>query len=134
MNGFAIEGHYFNFTTTGQWLWDQVKITIPADGKQNEKIQQIEQIVRETTSKDTDIAVQEWQRATRSLTQKALAATPGIELRPAGSDIEVVVRYITRANERYSMRSQLYSRILRVLQGDKVPNPNILQSTQPVAS
>ena len=134
MNGFAIEGHYFNFTTTGQWLWDQVKITIPADGKQNEKIQQIEQIVRETTSKDADVAVQEWQRATRSLTQKAFTATPGIELRPAGSDIEVVVRYITRANERYSMRSQLYSRILKILQGDKVPNPNLLQPAQPVPS
>ena len=134
MNGFAIEGHYFNFTTTGQWLWDQVKITIPADGKQNEKIQQIEQIVRETTSKDADVAVQEWQRATRSLTQKAFTATPGIELRPAGSDIEVVVRYITRANERYSMRSQLYSRILKILQGDKVPNPNLLQPAQPAPS
>jgi small-conductance mechanosensitive channel len=134
MNGFAIEGHYFNFTTTGQWLLDEVKITIPADGKQNEKIQQIEQIVRETTSKDADIAVQEWRRATRSLTQKPLTAAPGIELRPAGSDIEVVVRYITRANERYGMRSQLYSRILKILQGDGVPNPNLLEPTQPVPS
>src|SRR5205814_1267265 len=23
-NGFAIEGHYFNFSTSGQWLWDEI--------------------------------------------------------------------------------------------------------------
>src|SRR5947207_16012159 len=28
-NSFAIEGHYFNFSTAGQWLWDELKLTIP---------------------------------------------------------------------------------------------------------
>ena len=25
-NGFAIEGHYFNFSTSGQWLWDELQV------------------------------------------------------------------------------------------------------------
>ena len=29
-NSFAIEGHYFNFSTSGQWLWDEVRIEVPA--------------------------------------------------------------------------------------------------------
>src|SRR5919197_2701678 len=31
VNSFAIEGHYFNFSTTGQWLWDELELSIPPD-------------------------------------------------------------------------------------------------------
>ncbi len=30
VNSFAIEGHFFNFSTTGQWLWDEVEILVPS--------------------------------------------------------------------------------------------------------
>ena len=29
LNGFAIRGTYFNFSTTGQWMWDEIKVSIP---------------------------------------------------------------------------------------------------------
>ena len=29
-NSFAIEGHYFNFSTSGQWLWDELQVVVPA--------------------------------------------------------------------------------------------------------
>src|SRR5262249_55754376 len=29
-NSFAVEGHYFNFSTSGQWLWDELQIVLPA--------------------------------------------------------------------------------------------------------
>ncbi len=32
-NSFAIEGHYFNFSTSGQWMWDELKVVLP--GGQN---------------------------------------------------------------------------------------------------
>ena len=28
-NSFAIEGHYFNFSTGGRWLWDEVHVVVP---------------------------------------------------------------------------------------------------------
>ena len=28
-NSFAIEGHYFNFSTAGQWLWDELQVVLP---------------------------------------------------------------------------------------------------------
>src|SRR5947207_2765828 len=28
-NSFAIEGHYFNFSTSGQWLWDELQLVLP---------------------------------------------------------------------------------------------------------
>src|SRR5207249_5791005 len=30
VNSFAIEGHFFNFSTVGQWLWDEVEILVPS--------------------------------------------------------------------------------------------------------
>ena len=29
VNSFAIEGHYFNFSTSGQWLWDELQVVVP---------------------------------------------------------------------------------------------------------
>src|SRR5271169_6235681 len=28
-NSFAIENHYFNFSTSGQWLWDELQVVLP---------------------------------------------------------------------------------------------------------
>src|SRR6266550_3534517 len=30
VNSYAIEGHFFNFSTSGQWLWDEVEIMVPS--------------------------------------------------------------------------------------------------------
>ncbi len=30
MNGFAIRGQYFNFSTAGQWMWDEISVSVPA--------------------------------------------------------------------------------------------------------
>jgi small-conductance mechanosensitive channel len=49
MNSYAIEDHYFNFSTTGQWLWEELHV----------------------------------------------------------GGLEVVVRYITRGQDRFEMRSRL---------------------------
>ncbi len=29
LNGYAIRGKYFNFSTVGQWMWDEIKVTVP---------------------------------------------------------------------------------------------------------
>jgi hypothetical protein len=26
----VIEGHYFNFSTEGHWLWDELQVSLPA--------------------------------------------------------------------------------------------------------
>jgi hypothetical protein len=30
LNGYAIRGKYFNFSTVGQWMWDEIKVTVPS--------------------------------------------------------------------------------------------------------
>src|SRR6202044_707082 len=29
LNGYAIRGRYFNFSTAGQWMWDEIKVSVP---------------------------------------------------------------------------------------------------------
>ena len=66
-NGFAIEGHYFNFSTTGQWLWDELQLVLPYGEDPYPVIEQFQKKVLETTKDSAAQAEEEWRRATRFL-------------------------------------------------------------------
>jgi small-conductance mechanosensitive channel len=54
MNNFAIEGHFFNFTTSGQWMWDELKVTIPANQDPYVVIDGIQKLVATETEASTN--------------------------------------------------------------------------------
>lgn len=114
-NSFAIEKHYFNFSTAGQWLWDELVILVPFDRDPNMVAEAIAQEVTAVTAASASQAEQEWRRATRSRRDGTFSAAPGISVRPAVGGIEVSVRYITRASERFQLRSRLYQSAVRLL-------------------
>ena len=107
-NSFAIEGHYFNFSTSGQWMWDELQIVLPAGKDPFPIVDAIQKKVVEATAESTGLAEKEWQRAARSRDMSALSAAPAINVRPVIGGVELGVRYITRANERYQLRGKLY--------------------------
>jgi small-conductance mechanosensitive channel len=117
VNSFAIEGHYFNFSTTGQWLWDELEILVPAGKDPYEVAEGVQKIVNDATTSDVAMAQQEWQRATRSDGLKNFSAAPAVDVRTTGGGVSVVVRYITRANVRYELRSKLNQAIVELLHG-----------------
>jgi small-conductance mechanosensitive channel len=63
VNSFAIEGHFFNFSTTGQWLWDEVEILVPSSENPYPVIDAIEKMVTQETQANVMAAEQEWQKA-----------------------------------------------------------------------
>ena len=107
-NSFAIEGHYFNFSTSGQWLWDELQVVLPTGQDPYPIIDAIQKRVVEATSESTKLAEQEWKNAASSRDMKALSAAPAINVKPVVGGVEIAVRYITRANERYQLRAKLY--------------------------
>jgi len=107
-NGFAIEGHYFNFSTSAQWLWDELRLTLPSAGDPSSTAQQIREIVERETQADAAEAAKDWQRVTRQYGAREFSATPTVSLRPAANGMEVVVRYITRAPQRNAVKSKLF--------------------------
>ncbi len=123
VNSFAIEGHFFNFSTVGQWLWDELQIVVPSSQNPYPIIDSIQKIVTEETAKNARAAEQEWAKATTRYQVNAVSAAPAVNLRPTASGIEVHVRYITRANERYATRTHLYQSIVGLLHGGEIPVP-----------
>jgi small-conductance mechanosensitive channel len=119
INSYAIKGHYFNFSTSGQWLWDELVVQVPAGEDSTPVVESILKIVTEDTEKNARMAEQEWQRVTQHYGVKAFSAAPSISVRPSGVSVEVVVRYITRAQERYEVRTRLYQAIVELFQGKK---------------
>lgn len=115
MNGYAIEGQFFNFSTASQWLWDELHITVPAGEDSHQKIEQIREAVEQGTSDDSKLAEAEWQRATRNYGVSGFSADPTVDLRPSSGAIDVVVRYVTRAEERYNTRTRLYQKAIEIL-------------------
>lgn len=121
VNSFAIEGHYFNFSTTGQWLWDEMEVLVPANKDPYEVSESIRKIVSDATAPDVATATQEWQRATQNNGMKSFSATPALDVRATGSGISIAVRYITRANVRYELRTKLNHAIVELLHGRATP-------------
>jgi len=114
-NSYAIEGHYFNFSTSGQWLWDELQVTIPEGRDPFPLVEAIQKKVLEATQDSAEEAQREWQHAAASRELSAISAVPAINMRPAPSGIEVQVRYVTRANERYQLRTRLYQALVELL-------------------
>ncbi len=132
VNSFAIEGHYFNFSTTGQWLWDELEVQVPGDADPYVTAEAIQKTVSEETAANAHLAEQEWARVTPVYAKRSFSAAPSMSVRPSGSGINVFIRYITRANERHEVRSRLYRAAVDLLRGSKNPQPGAPKEPAPV--
>jgi small-conductance mechanosensitive channel len=108
INGFAIEGHYFNFTTTGQWLWDEVEIGLPLGVDPHPVLDALLKVATKETEENAKYAEQDWKRLMAASGMGAFSAAPVITVRPTDTGLNIVVRYIARADEREELRLRLY--------------------------
>jgi small-conductance mechanosensitive channel len=125
-NSFAIEGHYFNFSTSGQWLWDTLEVLVPTGRDPYPISEAMLQLVLKETEEDGRKAEQEWERATRDHGVRSFAATPTVDIRPSAQGFSIMVRYITQAASRYGVRSKLYHAVVELLHKKNI------QDAQPV--
>jgi hypothetical protein len=114
-NSFAMDGHYFNFSTAGQWLWDELQVTLPAVGDPYVMAEEIRKLVERETEADAAQATQDWERVTTQYGARDFSAKPAVNLRPTVHGLEVGVRYITRAPQRYAVKSRLFQVIVDLL-------------------
>jgi small-conductance mechanosensitive channel len=104
VNSFAIEGHFFNFTSSGQWMWDELQLSIPNDQDPYTVIDGLQKVLQKETQDTT----------TRYRVQ-SVSAAPAINVRPTVSGVEVSIRYITRAYERHETRKRVNAAVLELL-------------------
>jgi small-conductance mechanosensitive channel len=117
LNGYAIHGKYFNFSTTGQWMWDEIKVSIPPGTEAYPLIDKIRDAAVKATEADAKMAEEEWKRVTHEEGLPQFSATPSVDMRPAGGGVDIVVRYVTRAGVRLETRNRLFSTVVELMMG-----------------
>jgi len=126
INSFAIRGQYFNFSTAGQWMWDEIRLNLPPGEQTPQLIDKILAVVAKTTAADTTAAEEEWLRVTQRNGLLHFGAQPTVDMRPAASGVDIIVRYVTRAGVRLEMRNRLYKEVVRLLQEPSEPAAPVL--------
>jgi small-conductance mechanosensitive channel len=119
LNGYAIHGTYFNFSTTGQWMWDEIKVSIPPGTEAYPLIDKIREVAVKATEADAKMAEEEWKRVTHEEGLPKFSATPSVDMRPAGGGVDIVVRYVTRAGVRLETRNRLFGAVVELMVGSR---------------
>jgi len=114
-NSYAIEGHYFNFSTSGQWLWDELQVVLPTGEDPYPMIEAIQKKVLEATHEHAEEAARELKSAAGNRDIGSFSAEPSINLKPVLGGIELSVRYITQANQRSQLRNKLNQAAVELL-------------------
>jgi small-conductance mechanosensitive channel len=118
LNGYAIRGKYFNFSTAGQWMWDEIKVSIPSGVKAYPLIDKIRDAAIRATESDAMKAEEEWKRVTHEEGLPHFSATPSVDIRPAGDGgVDIVVRYVTRAGVRLETSNKLFETVMELMLG-----------------
>ena len=121
MNGYAIRGQFFNFSTTGQWMWDEMAVSVPASLDTQDTVARVLHAVQDEMQESARIAEQEWKRGTRGDGLSRFRTDPEVNLRPSGSGVDLEVRYVVRASERVEVRNNLSRLVLNLLHEPSAP-------------
>lgn len=115
MNMFAVSGYYFNFSTSGQWLWDEVQVAIPRSESPYPLVDRIRAMVAAATERQTQDAEREWQSVSSRYGTRSFSAQPSVNIRSTDGGMIAVIRYITRADERPTLRNHLSHELIKLL-------------------
>ena len=118
-NMYAINGQYFNFSTTGQWMWDEITVSVPTGEDAVATMERVRKIVEAETADDVKTAEAEWQKVSKQQGLSQFSAEPDVNLQPTGTGVNLVVRYVTRATGRIERRNTLYQSLLESLHTPK---------------
>ncbi len=130
-NSFAIENHYFNFSTSGQWLWDELQVVLPVGMDPYPIVAAIQKSVTASTEASARQAESEWKAAAGDRNVTEMTAAPAINVKPVVGGVEISVRYITNASERHLLRAKLYQEAVDLL-GKAGATAEVKQKTEEV--
>ena len=119
VNNFAIEGHFFNFSTSGKWMWDELHVLVPSGQDPYLVIDGVQKLVEQQTEANSKLAEAEWQQTAARYRIKAFTAVPGVQVVPGAGGMEVSARYITRAFERHETRLRLNQAVVELMHGPR---------------
>jgi small-conductance mechanosensitive channel len=116
LNSFAIRGQYFNFSTAGQWMWDEITVSLPSSTSPRPIVERLQKMIQEQTHESASIAMQEWKRSVHGARISSLDPTPVVSLVITAAGYDIRIRYVTRAADRFETRTALYRRVFDSVQ------------------
>lgn len=119
VNNFAIEGHFFNFSTSGKWMWDELHVVLPMGQDPYPVLDGVQRLVETQTQANAKIAEAEWQQTAARYRVKAFSAVPGVQVVPGPTGMEIRARYLTRAFERHETRLRLNQAVVELMHGPR---------------
>jgi hypothetical protein len=90
-------------------------VVVPAGRDPYPIVNAITEEVVEATAESARQAEQEWQRAVPAQRAKVFSGKPAVNVKPVVGGVEIGVRYITRANERFLLRAKLFQAAVDLL-------------------
>ncbi len=100
-------------------MWDEISVNIPSGPDTNRTMEAIRTAVDKETANDTKLAEEEWKRAAKQNVLSHFTAKPSVDMRPSAAGVDVLVRYVTHASERYEMRNRIYESVMNLLHGSE---------------
>ncbi len=131
LNSYAVTGQFFNFSTAGQWMWDEIAVNVPDGDGTYRTIEAIHKAVLQQTENDVKLAEAEWKDAASQQALGRFSGAPSVDMRPAASGIDILVRYVTRAKDRSEMRNKLYESVIKLLHKPPSAVPATVPGTEP---
>ncbi|MBI3792349.1 MAG: mechanosensitive ion channel [Gemmatimonadetes bacterium] len=122
-NSFAISGHYFNFSTAGRWLGDDVRVIVPPDRDAYPIGDALRQQAEAATAASAREAEAEWKAARKNPKAAVPSAGASVTFKPIVGGVEITVRFITRVTEREALRKQLFDTALQMIGGARPASP-----------
>jgi small-conductance mechanosensitive channel len=121
INSYAIKGQFFNFSASGQWLWDEISLQVGADEDPFHIAEAVKKIAADATAPSARDAEHAWDRVVPQFAKQNFSAEPAISLTTSGSGITILVRYITQVRDRQEIRSKIYREIVELLRSKNLP-------------
>ncbi|HEV2646907.1 MAG TPA: mechanosensitive ion channel domain-containing protein [Acidobacteriaceae bacterium] len=120
-NKYAISGTFFKFSTAGQWMWDELTISIPQNEESDATIERVQAAAVAAVQEDSEKAEREWRQASNLHSLAHFSAEPAVNLRPSSSGLDLVIRYVTQAGGRFEKRDKVYQCVLSAIHAPKAP-------------
>ena len=96
-------------------MWDEITVNVPAGLEIHNVAQQIQKAAEEETRENVKRAEQEWRHSVRDENLARFSPAPVVNLRPSASGINLQLRFVTAAEERFTVRNRLYDRVMELL-------------------
>ena len=103
-------------------MWDEIQVNVPAGMDADEVIGRMHDALKEELERDTTRADLEWRGVTGAKGLGQFSSAPTMDLRPAAAGVDLIVRFMTRASERFEHRNRLYQTVVKILSDGAAPS------------